>query len=618
MPHAPSQPTRVQRLSASGRQLIRTFQLVWSAARRWTVVWLGLLVLQGLLPVAIVYATRFLVDSVAAAIGNGLSWENARPVLLYAGLMGGVLLLSEVVQVVTEWIRTAQSELIQDRISALVQDKSVSLDLAFYETPEFYDHLYRARSDASTRPLALLESSGSLLQNTITLAAMAAVLVPYGLWLPPALLLSTLPAFLVVLRWNRRYHDWWTKSTEDRRRAQYYDLMLTDNLFAPEMRLFALADHVQAAFRSLRLRLRTERLTLLRKQYQSRLGAELLALAVSAGAIIWMVRQALLGSVTLGDIALFYQAFQRGQGVIRSLLGNLGQIYANSLFLGNLYEFLQLQPTVVEPENALPVPRTLRTGLSFRDVTFRYPGSERTALRDFNLAIPAGSIVAIVGANGAGKSTLLKLLCRFYDPDEGRVELDGIDLRRLSLAELRSRITFMFQVPIHYQATVRENIAMGSIGERADIESIREAARAAGIHDTIARLPRQYEQLLGRWFPTGTELSGGEWQRIAMARAFHRKAEILLLDEPTSMMDSWTEAAWFDRLHRLASGRTTVLITHRLTIAARADLIGVMMDGRIIESGSHDDLLARSGEYARSWNAQMRADSGAAAPVNPN
>ena len=556
-------------------------------------------------------------DSLAAAIGGGVSWANFQPVLLYAALMGAVLLLTEIVQVTAEYVRTAQSELIQDRISALVQDKSVELDLAFYEMPQFYDHLYRARSDASSRPLALLESSGGVLQNTITLVAMAAVLIPYGLWLPPALLLSTVPAFLVVMRWNRRHHDWWKGTTEDRRRAQYYDLVLTDSLFAPEVRLFGMAEHFQSAFRVVRGRLRKERLEMLRKQYGARFGAETMALVVSAGALVWMVRQALVGAVTLGDLALFYQAFQRGQGVVRSLLGNVGQIYANSLFLGNLYEFLELRPSVVEPARGLSVPIPVRSALAFRDVTFRYPGSERAALRDFSLSIPAGKIVSIVGANGAGKSTLLKLLCRFYDPDEGRVEVDGIDFRHLSLTELRRQITFMPQLPIHYQGTVRENIEMGRLaaGERPAIDEVRDAARAAGLEETIARLPRDYDTVLGKWFAEGTELSAGEWQRITMARAFLRGGQIILLDEPTSMMDSWSETAWFDRLRTLAAGRTAVLITHRLTIAARTDLIYVMRQGHVIEAGTHEELIVRGGEYAQSWSAQVRSD--VAVPATP-
>jgi len=594
--------------------LLRTFRLVWKAAKGWTSAWVFLLLIQGLLPVAAVYLTRLLVNALSAALGRGVSFANFEPVLVYGLLMGGVLVLTEVTQVCAEWVRTAQSELVQDHISALVQDKSVSLDLAFFEMPEFYDHLFRARNDASSRPLALLESTANVLQNSITLIAIAAILIPYGPWLPAALLLCTLPAFYVVIRSNRAHHKWWKASTVTRRRAQYCEVIITDGFFAPEVRVFGLTHHFQAAFRNLREQLRREKLQLLKKQFLSGLIAEIMALTVSAAMLIWIVRQSLLGALTLGDIALFYQAFQRGYALIRSLLGNLGQIYTNSLFLGNLFEFLELKSTVVEPAQPVPMPAVLKRGISFRNVSFRYPGSKRSVLQNFDLTLPAGQIVAIVGANGSGKSTLLKLMCRFYDPYEGTVEVDGIDLRSVSLAELRSRIRMTFQTPVNYQATARENIVLGSLQENPRFENIQNAARSAGADEVIARLPQNYETILGKWFAEGTDLSAGEWQRIATARAFLRKGDILVLDEPTSMMDSWSEADWFDRFRQIASGRTAVIITHRLSIAMRAHLICVMMKGQVVECGSHHELLARGGHYARSWNLQTQVEA-AAAPV---
>jgi ATP-binding cassette subfamily B protein len=247
----------------------------------------------------------------------------------------------------------------------------------------------------------------------------------------------------------------------------------------------------------------------------------------------------------------------------------------------------------------------LREGIRFRQVGFRYPGSQHVALADFNLTIPAGQMVAIVGPNGAGKSTLIKLLCRLYDPDEGRIELDGVSLRDLDLEKLRSLITVLFQQPVHYSATVRENIALGKEpGSAQGFEQLAAAARAAGAADIIEHLPSGYDTLLGKWFDGGTELSGGEWQRLALARAFLRPAPILLLDEPTSAMDSWAENDWIQRFRGLANGRTVILITHRFTTARRADIIHVMADGRIVESGRHADLLARGGPYAQSWIAQ--------------
>jgi len=253
----------------------------------------------------------------------------------------------------------------------------------------------------------------------------------------------------------------------------------------------------------------------------------------------------------------------------------------------------------------VPVPPSPCPSVRFRDVTFRYPGSERAALDDFNLTIPSGQIVAIVGANGAGKSTLIKLLCRFYDPEAGRVEVDGVDARDLTIAELRRQITVLFQFPAFYHATAAENIAVGDLGSRPTPEQIEAAARDGGAHETIARLPRGYDTLLGKWFSEGTELSGGEWQRIGLSRAFLRQAPIVVLDEPTSFMDSWAEIQWLQRFRALVRGRTTLIITHRFTTAMHANLIHVMDGGKIVESGTHDELIARGERYAASWTAQM-------------
>jgi ATP-binding cassette subfamily B protein len=249
----------------------------------------------------------------------------------------------------------------------------------------------------------------------------------------------------------------------------------------------------------------------------------------------------------------------------------------------------------------------LEKGICFRQVSFRYPGSSLMALKDFNLAIAAGQITAIVGPNGAGKSTLVKLLCRFYDPEAGCIDLDGINLRDVTIAELRRVMTVLFQSPVHYHATAAQNIALGDLSVISDPVKVEAAARAAGAHDMIAGLPRGYETLLGKWFADGTELSEGEWQRIALARAHLREAHILILDEPTSHMDPWAEVDWLERFHALARGRTAVIITHRFAVAMYADVIHVMHEGQIVESGSHEELLTRGGLYAQSWAAQMNA-----------
>lgn len=261
---------------------------------------------------------------------------------------------------------------------------------------------------------------------------------------------------------------------------------------------------------------------------------------------------------------------------------------------------------MADPAEPAPVPEALRDGIRFRGVTFRYPSSARPALQGFDLDIPAGRVTAIVGPNGAGKSTLVKLLCRFYDPSEGTVELDGVDLRSLPLAKLRRAITVLFQEPVRYHETVAESIALGDLAAAPGRDEVVAAARAAGAEGLISRLPQGYDTPLGRWFADGQDLSMGEWQRLALARAFLRRAPLVVLDEPTSAMDSWAEADWLARFRAFAAGRTAVVITHRFTTAMHADLIYVMDAGRVVESGSHAELVARGGRYAESWQAQMR------------
>jgi ATP-binding cassette subfamily B protein len=305
---------------------------------------------------------------------------------------------------------------------------------------------------------------------------------------------------------------------------------------------------------------------------------------------------------------MFYQALQQGMGLSRSLLENVGQFYGNVLFLSNLFEFLALEPRILKPEIAEPVP-AVRRAIRFRDVSFQYPVTDRSALSHLDLEIPAGRITAVVGSNGAGKSTLIKLLCRFYDPSQGAVEIDGIDLRSMDPESLRRSITVLFQQPVHYNATAGENIALGDIVSTTDQGAVEVAAAAAGADETIRRLPAGYNQFLGREFEHGTELSSGEWQRIALARAFLRQAPILILDEPTSAMDPWAEADWLHRFRQLAIGRTTLVITHRFKTAQIAEMIYVLSEGRVIECGSHDQLLAAGGQYAEGWLAQTTPEN---------
>jgi len=590
-----------RRMAGQLPHLPRALALVWDAAPRWTLLWGVLLAAQGLLPVATVYLTRSVVDGLVAAMRAGGAWAAFRPALVVAGVLAGVLLLDELLRAAAAFARRAQSELVRDRIADLLLLQSTRVDLAFYDSPEYFDRLHRARDEAGYRPLVLIESFGILLQNALTLAAMAVVLLPYGVWLTLALLASTLPALVVVVRQRVRVHRWWLEHTADERRSNYYDWVLTSRDAAAEVGFFRLGRHFRDAHRSLRGQLRAGRLSLSRAEGLAEVVAGVAALAVTGVAMGWMLWRAARGLVTLGDLALFYQAFSQGQRLMRSLLQQVGEIYAHSLFLEDLFAFLDLEPGIVDPETPAATPAALRTGLALEEVTFGYPGGARQVLRACSLAVPAGKITAVVGANGSGKSTLVKVLCRLYDPGEGRVTLDGADVRSFGVEELRRLFTVLFQQPVRYCATVAVNIALGDLEGGAEAWRIEAAARAAGADAVAARLQHGYETRLGAGFAGGAELSGGEWRRVALARALVRPAQVIVLDEPTSEMDPWAEAAWSRKLRGLAAGRTLLVVTHRPSIARGADLIHVMEAGQVVESGTHEELVARAGRYAALW-----------------
>jgi ATP-binding cassette subfamily B protein len=571
-----------------------------------------LLAAAGAVPLAAVYVTREVVDGLVAAAAVRGAWAAVRPVLLWAGAAAALLLASHLLGALAGWLRAAHVERLQDHVTGRVHEQSARLDLQFYESADFYDGLHRARTEAQYRPAALVETCCGLFQSVITLAGLAVVLAGFGPWLPAALVASALPALYVAARCGVREQQLRRARTADERRGWYFDAVLTSAPHAPELRLFDLGGRFQAAHAGLRRRLAAERLALARQRGAAEVGAAMLGLLAMGAALAWIGWQAVAGAVTLGSLAAFYTAFSQGHSTMKGLLGGVGSLYANSVFLENLSEFLALEPQLRDPASPAPVP--VRTGrgaaVRFRGVTFRYPQSGRPALSQFDLELSPGQIAAVVGPNGSGKSTLVKLLCRLYDPQQGAIEIDGVDLRRYRLADLRRLVSALFQEPVRYADTASDNIAIACGGAALPVD-VADALRSAGAWDLVRALPAGTETILGRQFADGVELSAGEWQRIALARALVRPGPILALDEPTSALDPWAEADWFRRFREAAGGRTAIVITHRLSTAMQADVIHVMRDGRVVESGPHALLLARGGAYARSWTAA--ADSGAPA-----
>lgn len=612
--------TILQKLRSAWQQLPhlpRALKLIWQSAPRLALAWAVLLLIQGLLPALNISLTRLLVNRLVqmlqlAPFQGSVPWDALSPVFLLAGGVALVMLLGQLLQSLSSFVHTAQSEQVGLRVSTLVQEKASQSDYSLFESSEKNDKLYRARIEAVYRPVAVLDSLGMLAQGFVTLASMLVLLLPYGLWLVLVLFASSLPILWVVVRYKQNQHSWQKSISSQERHAWYYDWLLTSEEGAAELRLFGTGPLFLQAYHGIRERLKQDRLALERHQLAGQLAASLIGLLAAGACMAVMAWRALQGAATLGDLVLFYQVISQGQSILRSLLQNAGQLYGSLLFLSNLFEFLDLNNLVVDPKRPIPMQNSPeRVAICCENLTFSYPGGERAVLSNFNLTLPAGQIVAVVGDNGAGKSTLLKLLCRLYDPQDGRITWNGVDLRDLAQEELRSRITVLFQEPMDYQASVRENIGYSKSAALvpAGVENekaVEQASLASGADDFVRKLPRGYETQLGKWFENGTDLSVGQWQRIALARAFLRQAPLMLLDEPTSAMDAWSEAEWLTRLRKLSEGRTTLIITHRLTTAMQADIIHVMVDGKIVESGSHAQLVARRGRYAQAWQAQTR------------
>jgi len=605
---------RLRRKTSPRRQLDqlqyvpRALKYVWQAAPGWTLLSTILLVIRGILPGISVYLTKEMINALAAVVDSSGDIDvllSALPVII---MMAATILLRELLGDVQGYVRAELADKTQDFMYDLIHEKTLSLDMQFYDSIAYFDTLQRATVEAVSRPLSLLGSISNLLESAISLLAMIGVLFTLSWWVPLLLIIGTLPALLAALRTTRIKQKWRLETTTERRRVNYYRKLLSDDQVVPELKIFNLGDHYKQAYSDLRTILREESLVILRKGLLWKSLASVFGLLVLGVMLGWMAWSTYQGSLDIGEIVMFWSAMNQGRGLISSFFLGFDGLYNDLLFLEDLFNFLELEPQVVDPAEPVDVPPGLNQGIEVNNVTFRYPDSELIALENFNLTIPSGKIVAIVGENGAGKSTLIKLICRFYDPQGGRIAWDGVDLREMTQADLRKRITVLFQRPVTYFESAADNIRFGDLANRPTQEQLREAAKASGAQEIIDKLPDGYDTVLGKRFGTA-ELSVGEWQRMALARAFVRESELVILDEPTSAMDSWAEMAWMKRFRKLVDQRTALIITHRFTTAMQADIIHVMVDGRIVESGTHNELVDLQGRYAESWQKQMQEAS---------
>ncbi len=586
-------------------RLRRSLLLVWESARLWTVAALALMTLQALLPLASLYLVKLTVDAVAEGVGAPDKAAALGQVLLMVALTGTVTLLTSACRAASEVVQEQQGQLVTDHVTDTIHRQSAAIGLSSYEDSRYHDTFYRTQREAPYRPTRVVRGLTQLVQNTVSLGALAGLLSYLHPAVSAVLFGTAIPVILVKIASADRLYTWRRRRTETERRAYDYHQMLTGLQHAKELRLFGLGDIFRRRYRDLRTVLCGERLNIAKRRSLAALLAQAAAMFALFGTLAFVAWRTLHGEMTLGDMVMYHQAFQRAQSALQGIMEGLAGLYEDSLFLNDFLAFLDLKPEIAAPVEPLTPSRPMQRGICFEQVRFRYPGAEREVLCGIDLRIGPGEVVALVGENGAGKSTLAKLLCRLYDPTEGRITLDGMDFRSFAPEALRREITAIFQDYVQYPLSARENIWIGDV--RLDPLDVRveDAAVRAGAEGAIRRLSEGYGTLLGRRFEKGEELSIGEWQKVALARAFLRDAQLIVLDEPTSAMSARAEHEFFQSFRALLKGRSALLISHRFSTTRMADAICVMEDGRIVERGSHDELMRAEGRYAHMYGLQV-------------
>jgi ATP-binding cassette subfamily B protein len=627
------------RLHASAAHSARALVLVWQSAPG-GVIALGLFtILAAALPPVVAYVGKLIIDAVIAAQATapGVAREAAlfRAVRLVALELGAVIAIAGCERILT-LVRQLVGLRLGIDLNVRILAKAQHLELRHFEDPEFYDKLTRARREASTRPLSLIQSNFQVVRHGLTLGGYIALLIGFSGWMALVLLLATVPAFIAEARFSGaafRLRNW---RSPDSRRLTYIEYVLANDEHAKEVKLFGLGPLLLERYRRLAESFFAGDRRLAVQRAGWGYGLSLVSTAVFYGSYALIVAATVRGGLSLGEMTLYLVAFRQGQQSFQAVLAALAGMYEDTLYMSNLFEYFAIptgtavsapvpEPSLTptsRPQGQGPAPVRDEQGIRFEGVGFRYPGAVRTAriegqdpapartidrwaLRGIDVFIPKGQSLALVGENGAGKTTFIKLLTNLYQPTEGRILLDGRDLRNWDQAELHRRIGVIFQDFNQYQLALRENVAFGSVDHLDDELRLGRAVEQGGARDLVAGLPAGLDTQLGRWFTAGVELSGGQWQKVALARAFMRdEADILILDEPTAALDAEAEHAVFQRFRALAAGRTTILISHRFPTVRMADRILVLEAGSVVEDGSHAQLLAAGARYAHLFSLQ--------------
>ena len=597
-------PSLVARFFGVFRYSREALGLVWTTDKRLTFILAALTILAGLIPGAIAYIGKLIVDAVVLAVETDSAadrWTVVKWIAVEAVLVVLMAAIQKALMVSQSLLRA----LLGQRVNVMILEKAQTLELSHFEDSEFYDKMTRARREASSRPLSLVNRTFGLVQSGITLLTYGWLLIQFSWLAVVGLVIAALPAFFIETYFSGAAFRLFRWQVPETRKRNYLEWLLAREDYVKEVKLYGTGDLFLARYREIFEKLYAEdrALTLKRGWWGFLLGA--LSSLAFYGAYGWIGWSAAMGWITLGGMTMYLMIFKQGQASIASSLTAIGKMYEDNLYLSNLYEFLE-EPIDSNDGSAIsgPIPGD---GVRFEEVSFTYPGQTTPAIDRISLHLQPGQKLALVGENGSGKTTLIKLLTRLYVPSEGRVLLDGRDLNEWQLDALRQRIGVIFQDFVRYQLKVGENIGVGDVAHIESEEQQQTAAEKGMAHPFIDSMEKGYNTQLGRWFKDGRELSGGQWQKIALSRAFMRKqADILVLDEPTSAMDAEAEAKIFDHFREATENQMAILISHRFSTVRMADQIVVLTNGKIIERGSHEELMNRNGKYAHLFAIQAK------------
>jgi ATP-binding cassette subfamily B protein len=561
-------------------------------------------VVNAAMPAAQAYAAGKIIDSVTQGITAGDIWagfELSMPWLILEFALITISAIIGQVRVLAEHILNAR---LKHYIAMRVMQKADELDVQYFEDAAFYDQLQNARRQSEFRAMALVNGVFAVVQQSISLVSFLVIVVAFEPWIAIILFGASIPAFIAQSFYSRLFFRLLTRSAPEFRQIRYLEELMTTDKSIKEVRLFGLGKPIIQRHDETFAQYYTEDVRLARKRSMLSMLWGFVSTASFYVAYAWVIWLTIRGSITLGGLTFYMAILRQSQTTFQTLFNSINWLFENGLFMTQLVDFFNLKPIMPQVTDAKPMPEPIREGIEFHDVSFRYPEREEWTLRHINLHIKAGETLALVGINGAGKTTLVKLLTRLYDPTEGYITIDGIDIRQIDLADLQSHIGVIFQDFVRYQMSLNDNIGFGNVARINDRARIEQAADQGGAADIATTLAQGYDTTLGRQFQQGRELSGGQWQKIALSRAFMRDGGILILDEPTSALDAQYEYEVFQRFRELTQGRTAILISHRFSTVRMADRIAVISGGELVELGTHAELMANNGDYARLFEMQ--------------